>query len=340
VKILLTGCLGYIGSVLSKSLISDGYDVIGLDKGYYKDCHIYNTSDNYEVIYQDIRNFDENIFKDIETVIHLAGLSNDPLGELDKRLTKDINHKSTVNLASMAKLKGAKRFIFISSQSIYGISDSNKELSESDKINPITEYAKTKYQAELDIKKLSSDDFTVVCLRPATVFGLSPRLRCDIVFNNLLGSAFTRNLIEIKSDGSPWRPIIHIKDLSKAIIASINLDKNICNSQSYNIGKFDGNYSVKEIADVVNESVLGSKIYYSNEHGKDSRSYRVSFDKFYKDFPQKYLPSWSLQDASKEMLEIFTKINFNEYDFLGRKTNRLLQLKWLLDNNKIDKELF
>lgn len=338
-KVLLTGCLGYIGSVFSKFLQNDGYDIIGLDKGYYADCNLYKTFDNYKIFNDDIRKFDNDILSDVETVIHLAGLSNDPLGEFNKKITWDINHKSTVNLAKISKSKGVKRFIFVSSQSIYGISDTDIELCENDKKNPITEYAKTKYQAELDIKKLADDDFTIICLRPATVFGASPRLRCDIVFNNFLGSAFTRNIIEIKSDGTPWRPIIHVKDLSNALIASINLEKNICNKKSYNIGKINGNYSVKEIADVVNMSIKGSKIVYSNEHGKDARSYRVSFDQFYKDFPKKYLPNWSLQDAAYEMLDVFKEINFKENEFLGRKTNRLIQLKWLLENNLINKEL-
>ena len=216
-KILVTGDKGYIGSVLTQKLLAKGYDVKGIDIGFYNECILTKVDEDYEKVIKDIRDIRVEDLKGIDSIIHLAALSNDPLGEFEPTLTEDINYKATVRLAKMAKEIGIKRFIYASSQSMYGISSKAEELDEdkSEK-NPITAYAKTKWFSEIEIKKISSDDFSVVCFRPSTVFGASPRLRCDIVYNNFVACAYTTGQIEIKSDGSPWRPIIHVEDVCSA----------------------------------------------------------------------------------------------------------------------------
>ncbi len=219
-RILLTGNLGYIGSVLQPLLISDGHDVIGFDNGYFKECVFGQNPPQKEQIIKDIRDVDSSDLKDIDAIIHLAGLSNDPLGELAPSLTEEINLGATIKLARLAKDVGVKRFVYASSQSMYGIANTDSELDEDNSAkNPVTAYARTKWEAELELMKMQSDDFTVCAFRPSTVFGASPRLRSDIIFNNLVGCAYTTNRIEIKSDGTPWRPVVHIKDVSAAFIA-------------------------------------------------------------------------------------------------------------------------
>ena len=220
-KILLTGNQGYIGSVLSNILTSE-YDVVGYDIGYFKDCNLYPIKELDKQIVKDIREDSSEDLLDIDIVIHLAALSNDPLGELNDKLTNDINYEATKNLANIAKKSKVKKFIYVSSQSMYGISNTNEELDEINSYKkPFTEYAKTKWKAEQYLNSIKDDQFIVTSFRPSTVFGASPRLRCDIVFNNLMACAYTTKKIEIKSDGSPWRPVIHVKDVAAAIILEL-----------------------------------------------------------------------------------------------------------------------
>ena len=235
-KILVTGCKGYIGSVLIEELIKKNYKVIGLDSCYFKDCIISELKETYEYLEKDIRDIKKEDLNNVKAVIHLAALSNDPLGEFNIKLTEEINLKSTINLAKLSKASGVKRFIYISSQSMYGISNTDAELDEENSIkNPITAYAKTKWEAECFLKEYSSESFSIVCFRPSTVFGARPRLRCYIVFNNFVACAYTTGLIEIKSDGTPWRPVIHIKDVCNAIISGLIAPKEVINSKSFNI---------------------------------------------------------------------------------------------------------
>lgn len=217
--ILLTGNKGYIGSVLGGVLTEKGYSVVGFDTGYYNGQELYPIKAPARQINKDIRDISAEDLKGIDAVIHLAALSNDPLGELNADLTQDINFLGTIRLAKAAREAGVKRFIYSSSQSMYGVADTSHELSE-DEAGPYgtTAYARTKWDAECELKKLSSSDFIVVCMRPSTVFGASPSLRCDIVFNNLVGSAYTTGKIEIKSDGTPWRPVVHILDVALSLI--------------------------------------------------------------------------------------------------------------------------
>ncbi|MGD0576785.1 MAG: NAD(P)-dependent oxidoreductase [Candidatus Staskawiczbacteria bacterium] len=339
-NILVTGNKGYIGSVLTKILLNKDYTVVGFDTDYYEECELENPGFEIKQIKKDIRKVSKDDLKGIDAIIHLAALSNDPLGEFDPALTEEVNFKATVNLAKLAKEMGIKRFIYSSSQSMYGVSKTDEELDEDNsEKNPLTAYAKTKWQAECELKKLNSDDFIVVCFRPSTVFGASPNLRCDIVFNNLVASAYTTGKIEIKSDGTPWRPVVHIKDVCSAFIAGLEAPKELVAGQSFNVGIKNGNYTVRQLAASAKEVVPGSSLIFTGEHGSDSRTYRVSFKKILSVLKDYYKPEWDLIRGGKELVEFFDKINFTEEMFRGRKCNRLAQLKYLVEKQKLNKDL-
>lgn len=339
-KILVTGDRGYIGSVLVNELRAQGFSVVGLDVDYYADCDIFPTNRDYPMITKDIRHVIAEDLNGVGGIIHLAALSNDPLGELSPGLTEAINLEGTLRLARLAKDKGVKRFVYASSQSMYGISSSDAELEEDNsEKNPLTAYARTKWEAEVALKQMNNDKFNVVCFRPSTVFGLSPRLRCDIIFNNLLGCAYTTGKIEIKSDGTPWRPIVHVKDVSSAFIAGLKAPASIVAGESFNVGVPNGNFTVREIAEQVQSVVPGCELVFTGEHGKDTRTYRVSFDKILTRLSEYYLPQWTLQKAGLEMVNKFEEIGFSEADFRGPRCNRLMQINHLLKNGLVNPAL-
>ncbi len=329
-KILVTGNQGYIGTVLVGRLLEDGYSVTGLDTGFFEDCSLEHSLPAFNQIKKDVRDVSGDDLKDIEAIIHLAALSNDPLGEFSPLLTEEINYKATLSLATLAKAVGVKRFVYASSQSMYGISTSDDELDEdSSEKNPITTYAKTKWSAEQDLKKLGTDTFTVVCFRPSTVFGVSPRLRCDIVFNNLVACAYTTGKIEIKSDGTPWRPVVHIDDVCSAFIAGVQAPRSLVAGRSYNVGIPDGNFSVRQLAEAAGRAVPGSTVIFTGEHGNDARSYRVSFRRILTELSEWYKPKWDLDRGGQQLVKFFDRAGFGEEEFRGVKTNRLLKLKSL-----------
>jgi nucleoside-diphosphate-sugar epimerase len=229
---MVTGNLGYIGSTMVPVLTGAGYEVTGYDIGYYEDCYLTEGKQALKrQIKKDVRDVVPEDLAGIDCVIHLAGLSNDPLGELNVSLTEDINYRATIRFAECAKKAGVKRFLYASSQSVYGVSDTSKDVDEDGTINPITAYAKTKWQSECDLKPLCSDNFVITCLRPATAYGASPNLRTDIVFNAFVAYAFTNKLIEIKSDGTPWRPMTHIRDITAGFIACIEAPAELVSNQ-------------------------------------------------------------------------------------------------------------
>ena len=309
--------------------------------GLYDGSELYPWRCTFREIHKDIRDVSPEDVDGIEGVIHLAALSNDPLGELDLRLTEEINFQATVRLAELARAAGAKRFVFASTQSIYGISRTDEELDEekSEK-NPITAYAKTKWRAEQVLKPMGTDTFTVVFLRPATVFGASPMLRCDIVFNNLLASAYTTGKVEIKSDGPPWRPVVHVRDVSAAFIAALEAPAAIVAGQAFNVGIPNGNFTVRQIAEAAQRAVPGSELVFSGEHGSDARTYRVSFNKILTALKDYYRPEWDLDRGGREMIELFKKCGFTADQFRGRAVNRLAQIRYLRSETKqIDDDL-
>ncbi len=341
-KVLVTGNNGYIGTILTQMLIDRGYLVRGFDTNFYET--ILPVLPQYKVkdqINKDIRNVEISDLEGVDSVIHLAALSNDPIGEFDTSLTNDINFKAALKTAKLAKKVGVKRFIYSSSQSMYGISDIDAELEEDNsEKNAITAYAKTKWKAEQELKKLNDENFSVICFRPSTVFGASPRLRCDIVFNNLVACAFTTGKIEIKSDGTPWRPVVHIKDVCSAFIAGIEAPLNLVANQSFNVGIPEGNFTVRDLAEAAQRAVPGSELTFTGEHGKDARTYKVSFNKILTVLKDYFKPEWDLDKGGKELVQFFKESEFTEKHFRGRKTNRLLQLKYLIDKNRLDGKFF
>lgn len=340
-KILVTGDRGYVGSVLVEILSEAGYQVHGLDIDYYADCEIYPQPRLYPMITKDIRNVTVEDVKGFDAIIHLAALSNDPLGELKTGVTEEINMHASIKLAKLAREAKVKRFIYASSQSMYGIADTDDELDEdlSDK-HPLTAYARTKWMAECELNTLANDEFVVVSFRPSTVFGLSSRLRCDIIFNNLLACAYTTGRIEIKSDGTPWRPIVHVRDVCQAFVAGLRAPASLVNKRSYNVGIQDGNFTVRQIAEAVQSLVPGCALVFTGEHGSDSRTYKVGFNRILTELADYYQPEWDLSRAGLEMLSMFDKIDFSEEDFRGRRCNRLMQLHQLLEQNLINDELY
>lgn len=340
VKILVTGDRGYIGSVLTKMLLDRSYEVAGYDTDYYASNELYKREHSYRQIVKDIRDVAAEDVQGFDAIIHLAGLSNDPVCALAPRLTEEINYEATIKLARLAKQAGVSRFIYSSSQSMYGISKVDQELDEDNsEKNPITEYAKTKWQAELKLRELEDNDFTVVSFRPSTVFGASPRLRCDIVYNNLVASAYTTGKIEIKSDGTPWRPVVHVRDVSNAFIAGLEAPRNLVANQSFNVGIPDGNFNVRALAEAAQRAVPGSELTFTGEHGSDARTYRVSFKKILTVLKDYFKPEWDLDRGGKELVEIFARINFTEEQFRGRMTNRLKQVEFLLRSGQINQDL-
>ncbi len=339
-KVLVTGNKGYIGSVLMPILAGQGYDISGYDIGYFDECELTRAFSDYDHVVKDIRDVNADDVTGIDAIIHLAGLSNDPLGELSPGLTEEINHDGTIKLATLAKANGVKRFIFASSQSMYGISENDVELDEDNSLkSPVTAYAKTKWSAELELKKLDSDDFTTVCFRPSTVFGASPRLRCDIVFNNFVACAFTSKKIEIKSDGTPWRPVVHIKDVCNAFISGLVAPKDIVGGKSFNVGIPDGNFSVRDLAEAAQNSVPNSSLVFTGEHGSDSRTYRVSFRRILTELSDFYKPQWDLAAGGKELVELFNETSFTIDTFRGRLCNRVMQLQYLQSKGLVDERM-
>jgi nucleoside-diphosphate-sugar epimerase len=339
-RILVTGNQGYIGTVLVSELQNLGHEVIGYDIGFYKDCLLYTVGQNIHQISKDIRDVAIEDLEGIDAVIHLAALSNDPLGELSPGLTEEINLEGTIRIAGMAKKAGVKRFIYSSSQSMYGISKVDHELDEYDsEKNAITSYAITKWEAELALNKLLSPDFLIVSFRPSTVFGASPRLRCDIVFNNLVACAYTTGNIEIKSDGTPYRPVVHVKDVCSAYLAGLNAPAELVAGKAFNVGIPNGNFTVRELAEAAQRSVPGSELTFTGEHGKDARTYKVSFNRILTELKDYYKPKWNLDEGGKELVELFKKCNFTERDFRGAKTVRLAQLSALQNDGIINNKM-
>ena len=328
-KVLVTGNLGYVGSVLVPELQKHRYEVIGFDIGYFKNCLISKIYKNKKIkqIFKDIRKANLNDFKNIDYVVHLAALSNDPLGELKKTNTYEINFNATVNLAKLAKKLGIKKFIYISTQSIYGVSDHHKEIGENGRKNPITAYAKSKYLAEKAIKKLKSKKFHILILRPSTVFGPSPRFRSDIIVNNFIGSAIVEKKINILSDGTPWRPVVHINDLCKIIVRSLKLNILPFNGQAVNVGYKYGNFTVLELAKKISKIFKGIEICHSNKPKLDQRTYKVNFDKLYSIFGKNIITIKNFDSQCTKLKNYLIDNNFNKAKFYSYITNRILRLK-------------
>ena len=336
-KILITGNLGYVGTELSSYLLKYEMTLSGLDSGYYRECLLDAEHRDIPTKIKDVRDIVVEDFLNFDVVVHLAALSNDPIGELDSDLTYQINRDASIKAANLAREAGATRFIFVSTQSIYGISKSEFELDEEALKNPQTSYAKSKWDAEQTILEMSSRDFTTLALRPSTVFGWSPRLRSDIVFNNLLLSGLTKGQIEVHSDGSPWRPIVHVSDLSEAIRLAILADSEKVNGNSFNIGKIGGNYTVREIALAAQKCVNRADVIFNTENISDPRSYKVNFEKAKSILG--FEAKRDLVESGQEILMKFEQLKLPHDDLMGRMTNRLAQVAYLRKQGGLDESL-
>ena len=338
--VLVTGNLGYIGSVLTPALTRRGYRVRGFDSGLFADCTLSEVEAPRDQIWRDIRAIEAVDVEGLDGVIHLAGLSNDPLGELDPSLTQAINFEATVRLGELARNSGVRRFVYASSQSMYGISATDQVLDEdlSEK-RPLTAYARTKWEAELALMEMRAPGFEVTALRPSTVYGASPRLRCDIVFNNFVACAYTTGAIEIKSDGTPRRPAVHVRDVCEAFIAGLEADATIVDGRAFNVGVADGNYTVRQLATAAQMAVPDSQLVFTGEHGADARTYSVSFDRILSELSEHFRPVWDLEKGGRELHDLFRKVGFSRSEFRGGICNRLVRIRELMESGEIDESL-
>lgn len=335
-KVLVTGSEGYIGSVLVPILLEEGYDVTGLDACFYSEGNLTGeTLSPYPLIKKDVRDVKLNDLRGFDSIIHLAALSNDPLGKLDESLTFDINCNASVRIAELARKSGVQRFIFASSCSLYGQSD--KVLTEEGPSNSQTAYGKSKILAEQGLSKLADDNFSPVFMRNATAFGISPRMRFDIVVNNLTGFAKTTGKIQILGDGTPWRPIVHVKDIAQVCIAALQAKRDQIHNQAFNVGDNKGNYQIRTIAEKIQQQFPDCSVSIAQENAADSRNYIVSFDKVKHQLG--FHPQISLDEGIHEIKTVYDHICLNYETFSHRLYTRLNQIEWLIEKGFISSTL-
>ncbi|AKG23279.1 NAD-dependent epimerase/dehydratase family protein [Calothrix sp. 336/3] len=337
-KVLITGTEGYLGSLLPSLFIERGHEVIGVDTGYYKVGWLYNgTEVTAKTLNKDIRHISSEDLQGVEAIVHMAELSNDPAGQLAPNITYDINHKGSVRLAKLAKEAGVRRFVYMSSCSVYGVA-TDGDVTEESPVNPQTAYAECKTLVERDVAPLADDDFSPTFMRNATAFGASPRMRFDIVLNNLSGLAWTTKEIKMTSDGTPWRPLVHALDICKAIVCAVEAPRDIVHNQIFNVGDTSNNYRVKEIAEIIADIFVGCKLSFG-ENGADNRSYRVSFEKINTLLPG-FKCDWNAQKGAQQLYDLFSQIDMTEDVFQSRGFTRLKQLEYLIRTQQIDKDFF
>jgi len=340
-RILITGTEGYIGSLLADVLIRDGHEVTGFDTGYYRSGWLYSDPKSLnrfpKGINEDLRKIDKRHLQGLDAVVHLAELSNDPLGENNPAVTYDINHQGSLNLARVAREAGVRRFIYTSSCAVYGLGDGSF-LDEQSEVNPQTAYAKCKALVENDVAKLADEQFEPVFLRNATAYGASPRMRFDIVLNNLCGIAWVTKKIAMTSDGTPWRPLVHVGDICSAIHKCLAAPRDAVFNEIFNVGKNSENYQIQEVAQIVGAVFPGCEVSIGRDGG-DNRSYRVSFDKIRRHLPE-FECAWTAEDGAVQLRKVFDRIKMTDAIFNFPPFTRIKQLKYLTETGQLDDQLY
>lgn len=321
---------------MAPMLARAGHEIVGLDNGLFEG-NLLGRAEAFPTMRLDIRDVTQDDLAGFDAVVHLAGLSNDPLGDLNADLTFDINHRASVRLAQLARAARVERFVFASSCSLYGASG-DEMVTETAAFNPVTAYGTSKIRVEQDVAPLATDDFSPVFLRNATAYGASPRLRGDLAVNNLAGFAFTTGRIEIMSDGSPWRPFVHIEDISLGVLCALEAPREAIHNQAFNIGRDDENYQIRDVAEMVREAVPGSTVQYASDASPDKRCYRVSFAKARDGLPG-FRPTWSVRKGIEQLLEAYHRHNLQLDDLVGPRFQRIRHIRQLLGEGRLQNDL-
>ena len=337
-KVLVTGTDGYLGTLLAPRLMDRGHEVTGVDTGFYKEGWLYHGPDRapYTIV-KDLRNLTVDDVRGHDAIVHMAELSNDPAGALAPNITYDINHHGSVHLANLARAAGIERFVYMSSCSVYGVA-AQDVVDETSAVNPQTAYAECKTLVERDLTAMAGDDFSPTFMRNATAYGASPRMRFDIVLNNLSGFAFTTGEIKMLSDGTPWRPLVHGRDIAKAIVCALEAPREVVHAEVFNVGDSGHNYQVRQVAEIVAATFPGCKLSLGDQ-GSDNRSYRVNFDKIASQLPG-FSCDWDAEKGAAELRGVFESIGLTAELFESRLFTRLKMLKHLLDTGQIDEQFF
>ena len=336
-RVLVTGHKGYIGTILVPMLLAKGHEVVGFDSDLFAQSTFGKGIEEIPELKKDIRDAEIADLQGFDAVIHLAGLSNDPLGNLNPQLTDEINYLASVRLAELAKESGVERFLFSSSCSNYGAGGQDW-LTEESAFNPVTPYGISKVRAEQKLVKLANEDFSPTYLRNATAYGVSPRLRFDLVLNNLVAWAFTTGRVYLKSDGTPWRPIVHIEDISRAFLAVLHAPRETVHNQAFNVGCNEDNYRIRDIAEIVQQTVPSCQIEYAEDAGPDQRCYRVDCSKIAKTLPE-FQPNWNARKGAQELYEAYKTVGLTLEEFEGAKYQRIAHIKHLLNTGQLDETL-
>jgi nucleoside-diphosphate-sugar epimerase len=334
-KVLLTGHNGYIGAVMAPMLQAAGHNVVGLDSDLFEDCSFGAEPREIPALRIDVRDAQLSHLKDFDAVIHLAALSNDPLGNLNPELTYEINHRASVRLAELSKAAGVRRFLFSSSCSLYGTAANDEFLSEEAPFNPVTPYGESKVLVERDLSRLADEHFSPVFLRNATAYGLSRRLRADLVVNNLVGFAYTTGEVLIASDGTPWRPLVHVEDIARAFVSALHAPREVVHNQAFNVGRTEENYQIRDLAAIVQEIVPNSRVKYAAGGGPDLRCYRVSCEKIARALPN-FRPQWNVRRGIEQLFAAYKAHELTFDEFTGPRYTRMKRINSLLAGSRLD----